>query len=332
MFYNSATTMPDFSLTINDAEHSIWRYGRYYPQQPRVLLSLGEGDTPLKQWQGLLLKREDANPTGSAKDRSFAYHLSCVQDSAIQGCVISSSGNAAISAAAYARAAGIPLMVFISPRTEQAKQDSLVTTGASVVVSEHPLADSLRFSQEQGFTHLRQSTSADAVPGYTSLAFELYESVGDALSNAALCIPVSSGTLCEGLFLGLHRLVQDGFLSRIPQFHIAQTAAIHPLAEQLGAEVPAGGIPERSVARSICAVRTARADAVLAAVHQTGGRGWIFSDEDILRVHQELVTSGIHTSYESALAVAVGQQVSEQNSVAPIIPLLTGRWYGKDLL
>src|ERR1700730_16300393 len=87
-------------------------------------LSLGEGRTPLEldpglaRWAGisqLWVKREDSNPTGSHKDRGAVVQVAyCVQEGRPVA-VISSSGNAALSAATYGSSAGVVVVGLLSP-------------------------------------------------------------------------------------------------------------------------------------------------------------------------------------------------------------------------
>ncbi|KXK27481.1 MAG: threonine synthase [candidate division WS6 bacterium OLB20] len=58
------------------------------------------------------LKNEHENPTGSFKDRSLAYQIGFHIRSGQERFVISSSGNAAIAAAAVCTAAGAELDIF----------------------------------------------------------------------------------------------------------------------------------------------------------------------------------------------------------------------------
>src|SRR5687767_3552965 len=78
--------------------------------------TLGEGGTPLLEMPELArefgvarlaLKDESSNPTGSHKDRMTAVGVAQALDFGAHTLVLASSGNAAISAAHYAWAAGL---------------------------------------------------------------------------------------------------------------------------------------------------------------------------------------------------------------------------------
>src|SRR3989338_2581237 len=100
----------------------IWYFHRRLPEvTPGNRLSLGEGKTPLVCINGIAFKCEYKNPTGSVKDRGLSFQISKLWEQKGKQAVISSSGNAAISAAAYCRLAGIKLTVFVSPGINRGK-------------------------------------------------------------------------------------------------------------------------------------------------------------------------------------------------------------------
>src|SRR3990172_419567 len=102
---------------MKQENQGIWKYTSLLPPIPlKYQLSLGEGSTGLVKKQGLFFKCEFQNPTGSVKDRGVCFQVAKLKESGIHRALISSSGNAAISAAAYCRLHGISLKVFVSPK------------------------------------------------------------------------------------------------------------------------------------------------------------------------------------------------------------------------
>src|SRR5688572_25651746 len=91
-----------------------YTWGAWLPYLDGV--SLGEGNTPcleLPRLAGelglarLSAKHEGMNPTGSHKDRMSAQAITRALDVGASSVVLASSGNAAVSAAAYCAAAGL---------------------------------------------------------------------------------------------------------------------------------------------------------------------------------------------------------------------------------
>ena len=73
--------------------------------------------------ENFYLKREDQNPTGSAKDRALIAQIQNLIEKKITNAVISSTGNAAISAAYFCQKQGINLTIFVSPKINLKKLD-----------------------------------------------------------------------------------------------------------------------------------------------------------------------------------------------------------------
>jgi threonine synthase len=169
--------------------------------------TLGEGDTPLEEWpslarelglQRLLLKREDRNPGGSHKDRGLLYQVAAHRSREGAGrFVLSSSGNAAVSAAAAVRVTGDALLAFIAPDTAPSKVARLLDGGALLVVSDKPINYARYASRVFGLTDLRGTKDPVSSIGYRSIAGELLDARPTAVVTFA-----SSGTSLQGILDG----------------------------------------------------------------------------------------------------------------------------------
>ena len=88
------------------------------------VISLGEGNTPLIRLNNIpklvgkqvdiYVKFEGLNPTGSFKDRQASLAISAMKEAGVTECVVASTGNVAISYAAYCARAGIKLWAFLT--------------------------------------------------------------------------------------------------------------------------------------------------------------------------------------------------------------------------
>ena len=91
---------------------TLWRYREILPLQDDAnLISLGEGFTPLIEaktlarelgLEGLWIKDEAQNPTGSFKDRGLSLAVSRAKELGVKKMASPSAGNAGGSLAAYA--------------------------------------------------------------------------------------------------------------------------------------------------------------------------------------------------------------------------------------
>lgn len=102
-------------LTLSE-RRDLWRFSSVIPARP--FISLGEGFTPLVNAdflsRNVYLKLEYLNPTGSFKDRGgSAVAVSKALEFGARTVVEDSSGNAGISIAAYAAAAGIKARIYV---------------------------------------------------------------------------------------------------------------------------------------------------------------------------------------------------------------------------
>lgn len=297
----------------------IWNFTDMFPSviQPQYQISLSEGHTPLEKYQNLYLKREDLNPTGSVKDRGLAFQISAAIQAGHTSFVISSSGNAAISAARYCHQAKCSLTVFISPKTDPGKLNELKKYTDKIETHYRPIWAAQQAAKQSGLFNLRSSRDEHGSIGYQTIAFELLQQLKTPI--AALFLPVSSGTTLVGVAQGFKLSNQP-----LPQIHIVQTSAVNSLAQVYDQDFTPSST---SLAGGIVARFTPHKAAIHDLIKQTSGHGWIISDEEILAAHQQLSSSGITTGYESAAAVAAYQKALKSDWNFPqgnTVCLMTG--------
>ncbi|NUP62321.1 MAG: pyridoxal-phosphate dependent enzyme, partial [Nonomuraea sp.] len=97
---------------------------------PLAAPTLGEGGTPLLEFDGVHVKDESRNPTWSHKDRLNRVAISAAVAAGAPGVVVASSGNHGASAAAYAARAGLPAIVLASAESPAAVQAFVRAYGA----------------------------------------------------------------------------------------------------------------------------------------------------------------------------------------------------------
>ncbi len=148
---------------------------------------------------------------------------------------------------------------------------------------------------QEGVRSLRQSTDDEALVGYKSLASEIVES-NQKDKIGALFIGTSSGTTAQALA----RYFVD---KKMPiQVHIVQTSSCHPMSAKFETY---DGPEEDSVADAIVDQSAQRTSVLVPLIEQTGGTGWIVTNDDILAAQQmTLDATGLSISTNSALSVA----------------------------
>lgn len=184
---------------------------------------MGEGGTPLLDLRPpasigrLALKAEWTNPTGSHKDRMSPLVLARALELGVRGVICASSGNAALSLAAYAARAALPCRVVVTAAVPEATRRALLAYGAEVLGA----ADSLarwsiveRLVREEGwypatnFSLPAVGSNAWGVEGYRSLAFELAAESPEGWD--AILVPTARGDTIWGLAAGFAALREAG--------------------------------------------------------------------------------------------------------------------------
>lgn len=298
-------------------QKGIWQYSSYLSPLPENFhLSLGEGNTPVISYKNLILKREDRNPTGSLKDRGMAYQVSWALARGFNKLTIPSSGNAAISAAAYCLLAGLDLTVFVSPKIEKGKLEKLKKFGVKVNISSQAVSECQQYSTKNNCFNLRPSKQEFGAEGYQTIAFELAKA-HSVIDN--LFLPVSSGVSLTGIAKGFRKL---GFL---PKIHLCQPASLCPIASLYDQNYQ----PENtSLATALVAKITPLKNEIMKIIAESGGTGWVIENREIAREQKLLEKVGIITSPEGILAVAAFVKAEKSGNIAgKTVCLLTGKKY-----
>lgn len=279
------------------------------------------GNTPEVEMGGIIFKREDLNPSGSVKDRGISYQLNWAKKEGIKNLILSSSGNAAISACFFGQKLGLELFIFVSPKTDKKKLAIIKKYSFRVFITNRPISDSIKFAKKNNFYHLRPSTDPRGTVGYREIAREILESQGNQGNRGigAVFIPVSSGTTLMGVAEGFRK---SDFLL---QLHIVQTAVVCPLAGKFDKDfVPA----KLSLASALVAKYVPKKQEIIQLVKDSGGWGWVVSDEEIVEADGWLKERGVATSFEGAASLAAVWKAKNKGwNLGKTVCLLTGRRY-----
>lgn len=323
--------MSIFQSKINSELKNVWRYATFYPLIKEVnQLTLGEGNTPEISmpniakdlgFKELIFKREDFNPNGSHKDRLLAYQVSRAKESGEKVLIISSSGNAAVSAAAYCQLAGVKLFIFVSPKTDKEKLIKMAERGAKIIISKHALTLADLASKKFSIKNLRPGADEKSYYGLKSIAFEIFEHCGEI---DAIFIPTSSASTVIAVAEAFDDLTETGEIKKISAIYAVQTAKVHPIAghfdknfigenESLARGIVTKNIPEEKLSK------------VLAAIKNSGGGGAVVANADIAEAHKILEKNNIETGYESAAGFAGAIKLKEKVKGKKVVVLLTGK-------
>ncbi len=299
-------------------EKSIWRYANFYAQEVLETnqLVLGDGDTPLEEneeanrllkFKHLYFKREDKNETGSLKGRSLAYQLSLAKQKGATAAVISTSGNAGIAAAAYAKEAGMKMFIFISPDTENAKIADMQKYDPVIIKSDRAIRFGSYVAAHYKIPNLRPSRDEDSIEGFKSVAFEIAE---EAAEVDAVFTFVTSGSSFVGMYRGFQRYFEEGKIKKLPRMYAVQTGEIFSIAEEFAENEAMIGMRPQStgegepVAGQLGVKHTPRKEEILEIIKNTDGRGVYVRDADIKSAQEFLKARKIETSLEGYASFA----------------------------
>ncbi len=269
---------------------SIWNYREVKKGLLGVqkLITLGEGDTQLQLVRDnnnqIFLKREDQNPTGSWKDRGYAYKLTKLVSEGVNEVVIPSSGNAAISLLTYAQQVpDLKVHVIVSPNISEVKKESLYKlTAHSSKFFLHFDTKAKRLSasiaSKTGAKVLRSAIDSDILTGYWTLGFEIFKQLKHKIgSDYYLIAPASSGTALVGFVQGLQLKLDDD--SKLPKIIVVQTQSCHPIVSQkYKNDVP---IMQKSLADAIVDQSSLRSPQILKIISQTDGDAFNITNKEL---------------------------------------------------
>ncbi|NWF67921.1 MAG: threonine synthase [Chloroflexi bacterium] len=231
---------------------NLWRYHEVLPiHDPEKVVTLGEGGTPLVKSQALAatlglkhlyIKDERQGPTGSFKDRQATVAISALRELGVKELVVASTGNVAISYAAYCARVGIKLWAFFPSLTPGEKMRECALYGAEVIKTtgtyDQTKELAARFAKTKGVFLDRGIKSVAAIEAMKTMAYEIAEQlsaeIGDGQQWRApdwFIQGVSGGMGPIGVGKGFREMLDFGLIDSMPKMGIVQAAGCAPMVE-----------------------------------------------------------------------------------------------------
>ncbi|WP_333582715.1 threonine synthase [Methanoculleus bourgensis] len=307
---------------------SVWRYREILPVQGEPV-SLQEGGTPLYHLEKigkelglpeLYAKHEGMNPTGSFKDRGMTVGVSMARQLGMTSVACASTGNTSASLAAYAAKASIPCVVLLpAGKVALGKVAQALMHGARVISIRGNFDRALEMVHELCISHglyLLNSVNPYRLEGQKTIGFEAIDQLGDVPDRIVL--PVGNAGNISAVYKGLRELEALGFIDRLPMMTGIQAAGSQPVVkaiEQNLDELVPEPAPE-TVATAIRIGAPVNAEKALVAIRATGGTAAAVTDDEILRMQQDLARmEGIGVEPASAASVAGIRKLAEQGLI-----------------
>lgn len=202
-------TEPRDTLRIERDRPSIWRYSSVLNHGSRVM-TLGEGFTRIRKINGILIKDESRNPTGSFMDRGSAIVMSNIIGGEVR---VSFEEDFTLSLATYAKVAGVNVKVYVDPRVVAAYPELLRLVMMDNVTVE------FRESLANSDIHYGDLLFLD---GVKTIAYELYEQVGEV---EGIVVPMERGYLALAIYEGFRELQEWGLVGDVPRFILVKYRA-----------------------------------------------------------------------------------------------------------
>jgi len=319
----------------------IWRYRKTLGLPVNApCVSLGEGNTPLvwasvKSHNGIEFevgfKCENLNPTGSFKDRGSATITSFLLSRDVHVALEDSSGNAGASLAAYTARVGISTQIYVPEYASGAKLAQILAYGAQVVKVPGSRSNATEAVQSALESVPAEQTAAYAshaylpfnLPGYATLAYELFEQLGRP--PGTLVVPVGQGGLLMGVSRGFHVLMNAGVISVLPVLVGVQARSCAPLwaLSSYGSEGLGWVTESQTVAEGIRVRHPLRGDAVIRMVESSKGYFHAVDEEKILTGREELAKRGMYV--EPTSSVVWDALLNMEGDIPqPVVAVLTG--------
>lgn len=268
-------------------------------------------NTALVKIDNFYLKREDQNSTGSAKDRAIPFQIDNLKRQNFTQAAISSTGNAAISAAYFCQKNNINLVIFLSNKINPKKLNLLKGYPSEIIFSPKPISDCIKFAKKNKAYLLRQSTDPSAVIGYQQISQEL---VSQLPQISSIFIPIGSGTTLIGIAQKLPSTVK---------IFGAQSAANPSISKTFDKNFK----PETRLITDALSVKfLPQKNKIIDIIKKSNGSAFTIQNEKIISAQEFLKSKNIFTSLEGALAFSAYQKALENNlniGQFPVI-LLTG--------
>jgi threonine synthase len=315
---------------------------RWAPLLPPLMpeLSLGEGGTALvasermARWIGLdgpiWLKDESRNPTWSHKDRLNYCIVSTAAANGARGIAVASTGNHGVSAAAYARHAGLRCVVISTPDAQRAFEHFQTALGSDFLLvprdERWPVLN--RVVDETGFMPASNLTrfhtgNPFGPEGYKTIAYEIFSQLGGRVPGTVV-LPTGYGELLFGVSKGFRELNELGIANAVPQIFSAEPAVRAPLARAMSRNQAAAEVtgPSSIAAGIACTVSSYRA---VVGLRTSRGRALTFHDDVLAEAASELAHDGMWQEYSGVAGLAALREARRRGEdfSEPVVTVLT---------
>ena len=222
----------------------VWRYKELVmPVDNKYIISRPEGNTNLYKsekiakyagikYNGLLLKHEGENPTGSFKDRGMTTGITEARTLNSKVVACASTGNTSASMAAFASVGNLKAIVFIPEgKIAYGKLSQALAYGATTIQIRGNFDDAMALVKEASLElnlYLLNSVNPFRLEGQKTIIIEMLHQMN---WNIPDWIIVPGGNLGNSSAFGkaLNELKEIGFIEKLPRIAVIQAQGANPL-------------------------------------------------------------------------------------------------------
>lgn len=304
------------------------------------IVSHPEGNTPLLHrdaldryagLDGLELKHEGHNPTGSFKDRGMTVAVTQAVRVGATAVACASTGNTSASLAAYAAQAGLRALVFVpAGKVASGKMAQTLAYGARTLLVRGDFDACLRLARESSErlgVYLANSVNPFRLEGQKTIVFELLQQL-DWVAPDWIVLPAGNLGNTSAFGKALREARAWGLIDHVPRLACVQAAGAAPFARAF-----ATGFAERvrvtpeTVATAIRIGDPASWDRAVRVIRETNGVVLAVSDEEILAAKAAIDRAGVGCEPASAASLAGIKALVAAGTIRPgerVVGILTG--------
>jgi threonine synthase len=310
------------------------------PSAGHAIVSHPEGNTPLLSRpaidrfagvEGLQVKHEGHNPTGSFKDRGMTVGVTQAVRLRATAVACASTGNTSASLASYAAQAGIPGLVFVpAGRIALGKMAQTLGYGARTLVVRGDFDACLRLAQDASRElgiYLLNSINPWRVEGQKTIVLELLQQLN---WQAPDFIVLPAGNLGNTAAFGkaLREALALGLIDRMPRLVAVQASGAAPFAAGFrDAFATRHSVVAETIATAIRIGDPASWDRAVRAIRETNGLVLSCTDDEIVAAKMVVDAAGVGCEPASAASIAGVRQMVQAGLIRPddrVVAVLTG--------
>ena len=312
---------------------NLWRYRELLPVRDGAhAFSLGEGFTPLIHakrlgeavgFDGLYIKEEGLNPTGSFKARGLCVAISRAHELGVTAVSIPSAGNAAGAMAAYAALAGMEAAVFMPRDVPPVFVAECRVLGARVTLIDGLITDCGRAAARELVNCGRFDVSTLKEPyrieGKKTMGYELAEQMGWTLPDVII-YPTGGGTGLIGMWKAFGEMQALGWIGQtLPRMVTVQSHGCAPMVRAFHAgdafAEPWEGA--KTVADGLRVPAAVGDFLILRALRESGGTAVAVADEEMVEAAREMGrTEGVFACPEGAATLVALERLRADGWIA----------------